>query len=106
MSDQRNKIDCSKCHNDKCALAGKEFNMAVCTGYKPLTHYDELHSMNSEKLAAWIDENMCNAMWCDDTAPVNPDTKICLLHDCKACIVEWLESEVKDGTSDKVGRKD
>lgn len=99
MSDPRNRIDCSKCHNDKCALAiaGKKYNVAACSGYKPLTHYDEIHSMNVEQLAEWIDESMCTAMWCDDTVPVNPYTKICSLHDCKACIVKWLESEVEKG---------
>ena len=51
MSDPRNKINCAKCHNAKCALSEKAFNMAACTGYKPLTHYDEIHGMNVEQLA-------------------------------------------------------
>jgi len=109
MNDTRNKIDCSKCHNANCALAGKEFNMALCSGYKPLTHYDEIRSMNVEQLAEWIDENSCNAMWCCPKAHVEPDTGMCAIYDsiydCKACIVKWLESEVKNGTSDKMGRK-
>ena len=93
MNDPRNKIGCSKCHNEKCALAGKEFNMAVCAEYKPWTHYDELHAMDVEQLAEWIDVNACNAMWCDPKAPVEPDTGMCAIYDCKKCIAKWLVSE-------------
>lgn len=105
MSDKRNVVDCGKCHNKNCTLSGKEMHMAACTGYKSWTNYDKIHSMNVESLAEWIEENSCNAMWCDPSAPVEPDTGMCALYDCKACIVKWLESEVKNGTSDKMGRK-
>lgn len=96
MSDQRNKINCAKCHNTKCTLSDKAFDMAACTGYKPLTHYDEIRSMNVEQLAEWIEDNSCNAMWCDPSAPVEPDTGMCAIYDCKKCIVKWLNLEVKN----------
>lgn len=54
MSDKRNKINCAKCHNAKCALSGKEMHMAACTGYKPLTHYEQMKAMSVEEMAALI----------------------------------------------------
>ena len=97
MSDARNVVDCSKCHNTKCTLSQMEMRMAVCTGYKPWTNYDRIHNMGVESLAEWIEDNFCNAMWCDPFPNLDQNTGTCALEDCKQCIVKWLESEVKDG---------
>ena len=65
-------------------------------GYVSMTHYDELHDMKAEELAEWIGEHMCNAVWCDDSVPVDPVTKVCSVYDCKECILKWLKQEVKE----------
>ena len=54
MSDQRNKINCAKCHNAKCTLSGKEMHMAACTGYKRMNNYERLKAMSMEEMAALI----------------------------------------------------
>lgn len=53
MSDQRNKINCAKCHNAKCTLSGKEMHMAACTGYMDNIGYKTAE----EAKAAWERKN-------------------------------------------------
>lgn len=106
MNDARNAADCSKCHNTKCTLSQTEMRMTVCTGYKPWTNYDRIHDMGVESLAEWLDEDLYCAEWCDPFPHLDQNTGACALEDCKPCIVKWLNLEVKDGTSYKVGRKE
>lgn len=104
MSDKRNVVNCAKCHNTKCTLSQMEMRMAVCTGYKPWTNYDRIHNMGVESLSEWMDDDLYCAEWCNPLPHLDQNTGTCALEDCKPCIVKWLNSEVKDGTSDKVGR--
>ena len=54
MSDQRNKINCAKCHNAKCTLSGKEMHMAACTGYKRMTNGNKIRAMSDRELADYL----------------------------------------------------
>ena len=54
MSDARNVVDCSKCHNTKCTLSGKEMHMAACTGYKRMTNGNKIRAMSDRELADYL----------------------------------------------------
>lgn len=64
---------------------------------KPQTNYDRIISKTPEELAEWINNEYGSTDWCPVDAPVDPVTRMCLVHDdCTECIVDWLKQEVKD----------
>lgn len=58
------------------------------------TNYDVVVSKTPEELAHWIRDYWV-AAWCPENAPVDPETKDCLMHDgkCELCILDWLRQE-------------
>lgn len=63
------------------------------TGGEGMTRADSIRNMSDEALADWIDSHFASAAWCRDDAPVDPETKNCLIWDCKKCVLEWLKAE-------------
>ena len=97
MSDPRNKINCAKCHNTKCTLSGKAFDMAACTGYKRMKNYEWLKAKSMEEMASLIAGIKIRAVekTCEQLGyPFDYSDK--MFEKVKNEIMETLNAEAKD----------
>ena len=62
-----------------------------------MTNGDRIRSMSDEQLKDFLVDEVLNWAWCDDTAPIDNNTKICLKGcTCNDCCEEWLKEEVEN----------
>lgn len=64
-------------------------------GYVPMTNADRIRGMTDEELAEFLDAEYWKLNQCKSDAPVDDETKECLLPDCKGCWLDWLKQEIK-----------
>ena len=55
---------------------------------------DRIRNMTDEELVELFDEKIWDLPWCDSDAPIDPETKKCLIWDCKKCVLKWLKQDV------------
>ena len=86
------KAYCKLCDISLCSTT-----ITVCYRYRKIgkTNADRIRNMSDEELADLLDEKIWDLPWCDSDAPIDPETKKCLIWDCKKCALKWLELEVE-----------
>ena len=60
-----------------------------------MTNGDRVRQMTDEQLKDFLVDGVLNWVWCDDNAPIDPDTLECLKEGtCEDCCREWLGKEI------------
>lgn len=57
------------------------------------TNADRLNAMSIEEKAAFLQSILTSLPWCKPNAPIDSETKQCLIYDCDKCVIEWLKAE-------------
>ena len=60
-----------------------------------MTNGEKIRQLSNDELADFLVSKIFGWLWCDNTAPVDPETKDCLKHEgnCLKCCQEWLDEE-------------
>lgn len=90
------------CKCDSCKHGSKratEYPCYVCLGstkYEPMTQADRIRNMSDEELADILFDDCTIKMGLETCKYLDCDG-----HDCKKCVLEWLQAEVKEGGEDE-----
>lgn len=92
---------CIYCNKfDVCEKYTTDEETSFCVGRncrdRKESNSDRIRSMTDEELAEFLDVKYWEFNQCKPDAPVDDETKECLLPDCKACWLEWLKRESED----------
>ena len=60
---------------------------------KPKTNADRIRAMTDEELMEFLEHDYWSIDYCKKDAPIDQETKECLLPSCKQCWLEWLKQE-------------
>ena len=60
---------------------------------KPMTNADLIRAMTDEELMEFLGHDYWSVDYCKKDAPIDQETKECLLPSCKQCWLEWLKQE-------------
>ena len=61
--------------------------------FKPKTNADLIRAMTDEELMEFLEHDYWSIDYCKKDAPIDQETKECLLPSCKQCWLEWLKQE-------------
>ena len=67
-----------------------------CQCEKPITNADRIRNMSDEELADILFDDCTIKMGLETCKYLDCDG-----HDCKKCVLEWLQSEVEEGGEDE-----
>ena len=57
------------------------------------TNADRIRAMTDEELMEFLEHDYWSIDYCKKDAPIDQETKECLLPSCKQCWLEWLKQE-------------
>ena len=63
---------------------------------KPMTNADRIRAMTDEELMEFLEHDYWSIDYCKKDAPIDQETKECLLPSCKQCWLEWLKQEADE----------
>ena len=63
---------------------------------KPMTNADRIRAMTDEELMEFLEHDCWSIDYCKKDAPIDQETKECLLPSCKQCWLEWLKQEADE----------
>lgn len=87
---------CNKCKYD--SKESNEFPCVECSHnrvvdyYEPKTNADRIRNMSDEELADIMFESCVEKMGLEECRYSDGG-----IHECKKCVLEWLQAEVKEG---------
>ena len=93
---------CSKCKHDGTRIyeypcnACKHNKVMDAEQFEPMTNADRIRNMSDEELADIIFDDCTIKMGLETCKYLDCDG-----HDCKKCVLEWLQSEVEEGGEDE-----
>jgi hypothetical protein len=89
---------CNKCKYD--SKESNEFPCVECSHnrvvdyYEPKTNADAIRNMTDEELADILFDDCTDKMGLEECRYSDDES-----HECKKCVLEWLQAEVKEGES-------
>ena len=95
-------IQCKKCAHftpEWCEFKRDSLDpdlMRDCEYYKAKTNADRIRSMTDEELMEFLEHDYWSIDYCKKDAPIDQETKECLLPSCKQCWLEWLKQEADE----------
>ena len=87
---------------DKCKNVNKRPHEEPCVNcthcaeehFAPMTNADRIRNMSDEELADMMFESCVEKMGLEECRYSDGG-----IHECKKCVLEWLQAEVKEGDS-------
>ena len=89
---------CQYCQNDPVTHLQQKELCGVCemeteVANRKKTNADRIRAMTDEELMEFLEHDYWSIDYCKKDAPIDQETKECLLPSCKQCFLEWLKQE-------------